>query len=170
MVAAVFAQSAPAVVQRAPDRRWLQLTFPGQNDAFTGIARDPSGKFVWVSDTAHGALLRIGTNKQATRFTLKTAAGQFTPGFFTFARDGAIYSGGCLPGDCDVIGRLSPDLRTFTTYATPPGKGPGMTNQLATAPDGLVWFVSKATSAVSIATVWFTSMRVVCRRAARTSS
>jgi streptogramin lyase len=143
MIAAVFAQSVPAVVQRASDRHWLQLTFPGQNDAFIGIARDPSGKFVWVSDTAHGALLRIGTNKRATRFTLMTAAGPFTPGFFTFARDGAIYTGGCLPSGCDVIGRLSPDLRAFTTYSTPPGDGPGMMNQLATAPDGLVWFVSK---------------------------
>jgi streptogramin lyase len=144
MVAAVFAQSVPAVVQTASGGHWLHLTFPRQRDSFSGLARDPSGRFVWLSDVTHGALLRVATDKTATRFTLTSSAGPFTPGFVTFASDGAIYAGGCLASGCDVIGRLSPDRRTFDVIATPSGDGPGIGNQLATAPDGTIWFVSSA--------------------------
>jgi hypothetical protein len=132
----------PQVAQVGNPIRW-RIFKPASGARYRAILADPSGKYMWLTDYGHNALVRMAMNGTTQSYALQTASGPFVPGFFAFGRDGGIYLGGCVGTNCAVVGIMSTDRTHFTVVHTPSGDAPGVGNGFTYGPDKNVWFLEQ---------------------------
>ncbi len=117
---------------------WKHFTAP-TGSHFIFLQDDPSGKYVWLSDAAHAAMVQVTMNGKFTSYPLSTPSGPFTPAYFTFVGS-QIYVGGCIGSACNVVGIFTPISKQFQVISNPSGDGPGMSHEFVYGPDQNVWF------------------------------
>jgi len=118
--------------------KWVRFKAPSGSH-FVYLQDDPSGKYMWLSDAAHGAMVQLTMNGKFTSYPLAAPSGAFTPAYFLFVGSQA-YVGGCVGSACNQIGIFTPKTKQFSVITNPSGDGPGMGHEFVVGPDQNVWF------------------------------
>jgi hypothetical protein len=117
---------------------WRMFNAPA-GSKFVFMQADPNGKYMWLSDAAHSAMVRVTMDGTFTSYPLSSASGTFTPAFFTFGGS-KIYVGGCAGSTCNLVGIFAPKTGQFQVISIASGDGPGAKHEFTYGPDKNVWF------------------------------